>query len=98
LVEDIATRITLDMWNADGSLMAFICPSMPDNMRRSLFPKLKGCFNGVRIFQDQTPASGKPHIAYFAFSGLIALNFLFSHLIHFHTSKSRGHHSKKRIK
>jgi len=55
LVEDIATRITLDIWNADGSLMAFICPSMPDDMQRLLFPKLKGCFNGVGIFQDRTP-------------------------------------------
>jgi hypothetical protein len=28
---------------------------MPDDMRRSLFPKLKGCFNGVAIFEDRTP-------------------------------------------
>jgi hypothetical protein len=54
LVEDIATRTSLDLRNADGSLMAFICPSMPDDMRKTLFAKLKGCFNGVAILEDRT--------------------------------------------
>jgi hypothetical protein len=26
---------------------------MPDAMRRSLFPKLKGCLNGVEIFENR---------------------------------------------
>lgn len=27
---------------------------MPDYLRRSLFAKLKGCFNGVAIFENRT--------------------------------------------
>jgi hypothetical protein len=44
----------LELRNSDKSLMAFVCPSMLDALRRSLFPKLKGCFNGVKIFENRT--------------------------------------------
>ncbi|KAG1845832.1 hypothetical protein F4604DRAFT_1688598 [Suillus subluteus] len=45
---------SLNLWNADGSLMAFICPSMPDTMRKTLYPKLQGCFNGLNVFKNNT--------------------------------------------
>ncbi|KAG1800756.1 uncharacterized protein HD556DRAFT_1197282, partial [Suillus plorans] len=49
----ILFRDSLNLWNADGTLMAFICPSMPDTMRKTLFSKLQGCFNGVNIFKNK---------------------------------------------
>ena len=54
---ELATRKPLELLNSDGSLMAFICPSMPEEMRRTLYPKLKGCFNGVDVFKKRTAGS-----------------------------------------
>ncbi|KAG2139899.1 hypothetical protein BD769DRAFT_1384213 [Suillus cothurnatus] len=45
---------SLNLWNADGNLMAFICPSMPDTMRKMLYPKLQGCFNSLNVFKNHT--------------------------------------------
>ena len=55
--EGLATSKPLELLNSDGSLMAFICPSMPKEMRRTLYPKLKGCFNGVDVFKKWTTDS-----------------------------------------
>ncbi|KAG0693972.1 hypothetical protein DFH29DRAFT_774814, partial [Suillus ampliporus] len=36
----------LDLCNSDGSLMAFVCPSLPEAIRRGLTSSLLACFDG----------------------------------------------------
>jgi len=44
----------LEVRNLDGSLMAFICNSMPPSMRDTLFPLLKSAFDCLEVFKNHT--------------------------------------------
>jgi hypothetical protein len=48
---------SLDIRNSDGSLMAFICTSMPPSMRSTLFSSLKSAFDGLEVFKNRTTTS-----------------------------------------
>jgi hypothetical protein len=39
----------LDLRNSDGSLMAFICPSLPETIRLGLTSSLLGCFESKNV-------------------------------------------------
>lgn len=47
----------LELRNADGSLMAFVCNAMPDSMRETLYDRLKASFDDVNIFKNRLPSS-----------------------------------------
>ncbi|KIK35672.1 hypothetical protein CY34DRAFT_52722, partial [Suillus luteus UH-Slu-Lm8-n1] len=39
----------LDLRNSDGSLMAFVCSSLPEVIRRNLTSNLLACFDGREV-------------------------------------------------
>jgi hypothetical protein len=41
----------LDLRNSDGSLMAFVCSSLPEAIRRNLTSSLLACFDGREVLQ-----------------------------------------------
>lgn len=41
----------LDLRNSDGSLMAFVCSSLPEVIRRNLTSNLLACFDGREVLQ-----------------------------------------------
>ncbi|KAG1719211.1 hypothetical protein EDD22DRAFT_791784, partial [Suillus occidentalis] len=43
----------LDLRNSDNSLMAFVCPSLPEVIRRGLTSSLLACFDGKEALQMQ---------------------------------------------
>ncbi|KAG2035959.1 hypothetical protein BDR03DRAFT_1012081 [Suillus americanus] len=47
----------LQLCNADGSLMAFVCNTMLDAMRETLYDRLKASFDNLDIFQSRLPSS-----------------------------------------
>lgn len=40
---------TLELRNSDNSLMAFVCPSLPDTIRRNLLSSFLACFDGKQV-------------------------------------------------
>jgi hypothetical protein len=47
----------LKICNSDGSLMVFICNSMPPSMRDTLFLLLKSAFDCLEVFKNRTMLS-----------------------------------------
>src|SRR5882757_2192196 len=47
----------LEIRNSDGSLMVFICNSMPPLMRDTLFLLLKSAFDFLEVFKNRTVLS-----------------------------------------
>jgi hypothetical protein len=41
----------LELRNSDDSLMAFICPSLPDSVRRNLLSSFQACFDGNQVLR-----------------------------------------------
>jgi hypothetical protein len=41
----------LELRNSDDSLMAFICPSLPDSIRRNLLSSFQACFDGNQVLR-----------------------------------------------
>jgi hypothetical protein len=41
----------LDLRNSDNSLMVFICPSLPDAIRRNLLSSFLACFDGNQVLR-----------------------------------------------
>jgi len=46
----------LELCNADGSLMAFVCNAMPKVMQETLYDRLKASFSNDDIFKSQLPS------------------------------------------
>jgi hypothetical protein len=43
------TSGALELRNSDNSLMAFVCPSLPDAIRRNLLSSFLACFDGNQV-------------------------------------------------
>ena len=41
----------LELRNSDDSLMAFICPSLPDSIRPNLLSSFQACFDGNQVLR-----------------------------------------------
>ena len=41
----------LELRNSNDSLMAFICPSLPDSIRRNLLSSFQACFDGNQVLR-----------------------------------------------
>ena len=52
----ISLRV-LKIENADGSLMAFICTAMPEDMKKLLFPQLIASLGGLENIVDRDESS-----------------------------------------
>ena len=50
----------LQLLNGDGSLMAFVCNAMPQDLRSLLFPSLIACFDGPGFFKAVSDEDAMP--------------------------------------